>query len=836
MLGDKLKAMNKKVPFNHLSGIFLISFATLLLELALTRVLSVSLWYHFGFLIISTALLGFGAAGVTLSVSTRLRERSDLDKTLAGLCIGFALSTILSFWLMQQIPFDPFSLLSDTKQLLYMPLYYVVVLTPFYFSGLVIGLLLTRSDSSVNRLYALDLLGAGLGCIAIVLVMPQFGGSGSISIAAAFGALAAVVFAQKQNRSFAMVSAVLVMGLITLSFFADRALPIRTSANKAQRLKTLTPMYSAWNTFSKIDVYDFAKDSIRPAQRLIIIDGGTAATGMVDMTMGVDQIVQEAKANPTARQKVSDPRTEIAALGTKKPKVLIIGAGAGDEILESVIIGASSITAVELNPIIVDIQTRRQKEYWGGLYDRPEIKLVVDEGRNFVKRSTEKYDVIISSHTISNAAVSSGALSLAENYVLTREAIEDYLDHLTPDGVLFFTRPEIQIPRLFTTATEILRERGIPTPADHMYAFSRSTPRDQKEKHKFLAGFLLKRSPLSESQVAFIRSTIHIGEEPLNPGFEYKELYSPGVTAAPASIYQEIVHSKNLNELYSRYDQLLAPATDDKPFFNQHVKWSSVTWADFQDIFTQNERGRLALEDKPIAEITLVIILLQSVLIAAILILIPLWKFSRQGLQVKGTWKFLVYFAGLGVGFILIEIALLQRFNLYLGQPVYTYAVILAGLLIFTGIGSFVSERFEADPKVILTRIIPLILGVMIFTAILLPFVFDATLQLPLVARICIAMVLVAPLGIVLGMPFPIGLRMIGKESQALAPWAWGVNGFFTVIGSVSAIILGMAFGFTAVLVTAALVYSLAGVVVGYKSSIVREPLDILERQKVETV
>ena len=810
--------MRNKVSVHHLSGIFIISFATLLLELSLTRVLSVSLWYHFGFLIISTALLGFGAAGVTLSVSKRLRQDSPLDKTLALLSIAFGFSTVLSFWLMQRIPFDPFSLLSDKTQLFYMPLYYFAVLLPFYFSGLVIGLLLTRSGSSVNRLYAADLVGAGLGCAAIAVVMPQFGGSGSVLMSAAFGTLAATAFTWHEARNWRLIGLTSFAVLTFLSFFAATLLPIKTTVNKGAALKDFTPVYSEWNTFSKIDLYDFPADTVRKFPRVLrfVIDGGTAATGIVELSKGIDNVLDDVRRDPKKRYDLVNVRAEVAALSKKNPKVLIIGSGAGDEIFESLVIGASSITAVELNPIIVKVQRDIMKDQWGRMNDRPEVKLVVDEGRNFIKRSNEKYDIILSSHTISNAAVASGALSLAENYVLTREAFEDYLDHLTEDGVLYFTRPEIQLARLFTTATEMFLDRGVQFPGDHIFAYTEPSWREIKEKYKFTAGFVMKKSPFLEPEVNAIESLLEIHTD--TSAIARQILYSP-FGPNHESIYHNIVNSKDLKALYTSSTIQLAPATDDKPFFNQHVPWSSISWEHFREIFTQNNRGRLALEDKPVAEITLVTILFQSLLIAAILILLPLWKFSRQGLQTKGKWNFLVYFAGLGLGFILIEIALLQRFNLYLGQPVYTYAVILASLLIFTGIGSYLSERFDQGARAIFTKLVPLILLVLMGTALLIPFISNATLHFPLALRVFISIILVAPLGIVLGMPFPLGLRLIGKEAGPLAPWAWGVNGFFTVIGSVTAVILGMAFGFTVVLATAAACYSLAGVVIAFRPS-----------------
>jgi len=787
----------------HYAGIFLLSLATLLLELALTRVLSVALWYHFGFLIISTALLGFGAAGVTLSLWRKLREDSPLDRALTWLSLAFGLVTLGSFWIMQQVPFDPFSLLSDRKQLLYMPVYYLAIAAPFYCSGLAIGLLLTRGGRAVNRLYALDLFGAGVGCAAIVLVMPTFGGSGSVITAAALGIFSAAIFGWSEVRQLAMVGLVLGMAVGVSAFYGEQVMPITVTANKGgpvlRQQKAVLPVYSGWNTFSKIDVYD------RKDHRRIVIDAGTAATSIPDLRGGLDQFTGQ------MRKELSQGITSTSAaayLNKPKPNVLVIGSGGGRQVLEALTYGASSVTAVEINPIINRLVAEEMKDYAGGLFDHPSVKLITEEGRSFTKRSSEKYDAIVAVHTISNAAVSSGALSLAENYVLTREAFEDYLDHLSADGVIFFTRPEVQIPRLFTTATEVLRARGITNPGKHLYAYQDHDPRTKGEKYAFAAGFFLKKSPFTPEEIARMEKMIRIGQPTPDASTDLPPvtLYSPVQSQGP-SIYQQIVNSRDLPGLYRRQTAQIAPSTDDKPFFNQHARWSSLGWSTFRDIFTQNERGRLALEDKPVAEITLVIILLQSVMIAAVLILLPLFRFSRRGLRVPGRWRYLGYFAGLGLGFIMIEIAFLQRFSLFLGQPVYTYAVILASLLLFTGLGSFLSERLASDPQTALRRIIPAMLAVLIFTALVMLPVFDFALGWSLPARIGVSILLVAPLGVLLGIPFPAGLRLVATEAPALMPWAWGVNGFFTVIGSVGALMLGMAFGFKAVLVLAGLCY-----------------------------
>ena len=315
------------IGWQQYTGMFLLSFATLLLELALTRVLSVANWYHFGFLVISTALLGFGSSGVTLSLWTKLREETPLDYALGFLSLLFGFVSLGSFLLMQRIPFQAFRLLVDRWQFVCMLLYYFVLAAPFFCSGLAISLLLSRGRREVNRLYAADLMGAGLGCVAVCGVMPAFGGSGSVAIAGVFGMLAALVFNSFRLSKLTAFVAVAATGMLALAFVADQALPISTIPEKVHPLKPVgrSPIYTKWNSFSRIEVYDLPVD----------------------------------------------PK--------KNPKVLIIGSGAGKEVLEALYFGASSITAVEINPIITDIVTKRMREHWGGLFEQPEVRLVTEE-------------------------------------------------------------------------------------------------------------------------------------------------------------------------------------------------------------------------------------------------------------------------------------------------------------------------------------------------------------------------------------------------------------------------------------------------------------------------
>jgi len=782
-----------------IAGLFLLSLATLLLEISLTRVLSVSLWYHFGFLIISTALLGFGASGVTLALWIGLRERKNLDAGLGIGALAFAVCVVLSFWLMQRIPFDPFSVAVDHRQFYFMPIYFLLVAVPFFCSGLAISLLLTRGSKEINRLYAYDLLGAGVGCVLVAVVIPRFGGTGSVLLAAFVGGLAAVCFAWPARRALATAATLVSVILLAASFYGETVIPIHVSANKLRR--GINSIYSAWNTLSFVQVVEVPAQGKEPGARRMIIDSGTAATGINDLRPDVRTVLAE---HP---DQVGE-QSMIAYVGKPNPKILIIGSGGGDQVLEGLKAHASSITAVEINPIINDIVAVRMNDYWGNLYHQPEVYLVTDEGRSFVRRSREKYDAIISVHTISNAAIASGALSLAENYVLTREAFEDYLDHLTPDGTIFFTRPEFQIPRLFSTAQEVFTKRGMGSIGNHVLGFSTAFMLQTPGRLSFAAGFLLKKSAFLPEELREIRRILTVDAAASGNASSLKILYAPDERQA-GSLYAQIVGALDLEAVFRTTDTQLAAATDDKPFFNQHTRWSRIRWNTVVELFSQKQPSgaRLALEDRPIAEVTLLILLVQSAVVAGLCILVPLALLDRGSLRAEGGWGWLTYFAALGLGFIMVEIALLQRFLLFLGQPIYTYAVVLAGLLISTGLGSYAVGRWSAELHRTLKRALLAAVIAVLAMAVLTPLVCRACLGLGLLSRITIALLLVGPLGFVLGMPFPLGLRLAMQRSSALGSWAWGVNGFFTVIGTVLALMLGMIIGFRMVLLFACASY-----------------------------
>ncbi len=489
------------------------------------------------------------------------------------------------------------------------------------FSGLIISLLFTRISSGMSRLYAFDLVGAAVGCLLIVWTMPSLGGSGSVIMSATLGSTAALAFSNK--TSFRIASVVIAIAIGAFAFTASKYIPIAITTNKRPSTFKAVPIYTKWNTFSYIELFERPGEATGK-QRRFVIDGGTASTGMDDLSGGLDNYL---KKFPSDTSYLS----AVAYLHIPNQTILNIGSGGGQEVLDGLHRNAGKITCVEINPIITNVVKNKMNDFWGGLFRHPNVELITEEGRSFINRSNRQFDVIVSSHTISNAAVASGALSLSENYVLTKEAFEKYYEHLSSNGTIFFTRPESQIARLFTTGREVMADHGVNDFANHFYAF-RVPPTAGEGKTSFAAGFVMKKSAFTNEEIQAMDLMILNIHNEVKPG-EWKpieKLYSP-FTAHKENIYDSILNTNDLAGFYKQAVSQIAPATDDRPFFNQHVRWSSVGWKSFKDVFSQNSpiAARMALENKPVAEVTLLLILMQSIILAGILILIPLFRYSK---------------------------------------------------------------------------------------------------------------------------------------------------------------------------------------------------------------
>jgi hypothetical protein len=411
------------------------------------------------------------------------------------------------------------------------------------------------------------------------------------------------------------------------------------------------------------------------------------------------------------------------------------------------------------------------------------------EGRNFVARSTEKYDLIQFSQVDTWAAAASGAYSLSENFLYTTQAFLDYYDHLTDDGMLtvgrWYFEPPRQAFRLVTIGTTALEQRGAVDPSQHFVVVRAGDT----------STFIMKKSPFTTEEIARLRDVVD------SLGFDM--LYAPDETD-PKNWFVQFFAAPDRAQFYRDYPLDVTPTTDDRPFFFEYYGWSN--FGDFRS-----------------GKATLVILLIQALLLASALILWPLWRFRRQGLATRGARRFIVYFAALGIGFIFIEIGLMQRFILFLGHPIYSTSVVLFSVLTFSGIGSLLSGRLlrvsshttghdgagERDPRWLQSRVIPLLCLLTVVYILVLPPLFRALLGMELTYRVFVSILLLAPMGLLMGMPFPLGIRLVDQVNSALVPWAWGVNGFNSVVGSILAVMIAQSYGFAVVMVLAVIVYLL---------------------------
>jgi len=776
-------------------AIFFISAATLLLELSLTRILSVAFYYHFGFLVISTALLGFGISGTAISLLKDRIDKLDQDKFLFWLSIGFSISTLVSYLICQNMGFNPFQIFDSIKQFLLFPVYNIILALPFFFTGLIIASLFTFKSDKINNLYAWDLLGAGLGCGLTTIILPLVGGVGALFIVSSLGLMTAFFFSIGIKSRLRYVVILFALGLAIASPRAERHFPIAVTEGKAGEDSSNPPIYSKWNSMSKIEVIEMGPGERGPryldSLRLIEFDEGTAATEILDLRPNAATFIQKWRSKATLEDSIRI-LTSPAFVNKIDPKVFIIGSGGGEEIIHSLLFNASKVDAVEINPLINKIVTEDMADYAGHLQDQNGVTFYTEDARTFIDKSEEIYDVIISIHTISKAAIASGAMSLAEDYVLTKEAFTQYWDHLSPDGTIFFTRPNVDIPKFATTLRTIMDEHDVYDAENHFFVFR--------------GGFVFKKSPFTRDDVEKMERRLGFATD--SERRKNRLVYSPFDFEAD-NVFRKILTTDDLPALYRTFDYKIEPATDDRPFFSHKFRWSSLSWDSFLNTFQTKEDLWGNLELKPIAEYVLIIILFQTIVVAGFMILLPLFLKSKTNLSRRKSFPILTYFSCLGLGFIMIEMALLQKYQLYIGQPIYTYAIILSSILVASGLGSYYSGKLAMRYKNLLSRIIPAIIGMLILYYLVIPPLFDSTLYLHLSIRLMIAAISIFPVGFMLGMPFPTGMKYLQNFTH-LIPWAWGINSFFTVIGTTIALILGMALGFSWVLLIAGVCYLVA--------------------------
>jgi spermidine synthase len=747
------------------AAIFLISFAVLGFEISLTRVFSVLLSYHYTFLAVSGAVCGLGLGGFGWHLRIRRHPARD-DVTWAAL--AFALSLPISLLLL----FGRWSLLAGHLWAAALPL------LPFCFAGAFLAQAFREFAPDSGCLYQADMLGAGL---AAVIVVPLIGLGGALHLAFFWGgvvALGAACWALARGDRTSLLAALLTAGLLLASWPLSirhdlLRVPARITASPAVGKAMVRPpeiegasqavVDSEWSAFARTDLVrqDFPQAGLYALQ--VFTDGDTPS----QMTPFAGDLGT-----------LGALRRELPFLGYDLPprgRLLSIGPGAGRDFLWGMLAGFADMDGVEVNASMARLMARYRRIN-GDLYHRPGIHVTIDDGRSFIRRSRERYDLIASTLT-QTATVGNNGHALVESYLHTKEAFADCFAHLTPDGrYLLVTQSGPAILRAALTALAVMERRGVAAPeaCRHLAVFALTEAAQTLTPYRYL--LVWKRSPLTAADVAHLRqAAAGVAEVVFVPGGDGS---GPLDRIAAGTLAPEDIAAAGLRDGAARVD--VRPATDDRPFFFD-----------------------LSFGVPPALKWFLLGGLVTAALYSAVLLA---QSPRRDG--AGGRWA--AYFAALGAGFMLVEVPLAQKLILFLGRPTVSLAAILFFLLAGAGVGSRLSQRWSAAalPRAVSAAAAAACGLVVLYTATFAP-ALGALLFLPAWAKLAVVGVLVLPLGLVLGVPFPSGIRLLSRVRQDDVPWMWGVSGMTSVVGSAFAAAGAKSIGFSGCLLVAALLYGL---------------------------
>lgn len=790
-------------------AIGLLSASVLAYEVLLTRLFSIVLWHHFAYMIISAAMLGYGASGTLLAL---LKEKIAAHFAVVYVMVAAALALLMpvAFWLSQQVPFNPLELLWDRTQPAKLLTVYLLMMLPFFCGGFGIGLVFVCFGKQSSRVYACDILGAGAGSLGVIGVLflvppPQ----ALIALAALAWLSAAIAVIELKMRPgwlivllFALAMLAGLFGMrVHPSAYKDlsQALNIVGARVIDERFSPLGQVTVVENTL--VPLRDAPGMSLNatsepPPQLGVFVDGNgpSALTRFDGRLASLAYLDQLTSALPYHAFAAHGPATGA----TNGPRVLVLGAGAGADVLQALYHGSVAVDAVELDRNVTGLVRQRFNDYAGNLYGRPDVHVFEAEVRGFIDASRERYDLIQVALLDSFGTASAGLYGLSENYLYTVEALQAYRKRLTPAGMLAVTRwltlPPRDALKLFATAVSALERSGVSNPAAQLVMI-----RGWKT-----VTLLVKNSEFSAAEIAAIKAFCRTRSFDL--------AYYPGMRADEANRYNLLVRpyfyegaaallSPQRQEFISRYKFNIEPATDDRPYFFRFFKWNSVA-----ELFALREQGGMPLLDWSYP--LLLATLLQSVAASVVLILAPL-TLSRCRRNFPDL-PVVLYFLAIGFAFMFMEIAFIQKFVLFLAHPLYAVAVVLCAFLVFAAVGSWLAGRLQGENKV--TLAVTGIGVLSLFYLAFLPDLFLSLIHLPDAAKIFISVLLIAPLAMCMGVPFPVGmLRLSGTADDAI-PWAWAINGFASVVGAVLAALLAIHFGFAAVIMLAVLIYLLASV------------------------
>jgi hypothetical protein len=754
-------------------GVALTTLATLVLELSLTRIFSVVFYYHFAFLAISIALFGLGAGGVFSYVVAGWPDSlfSKLGKLSAVNAIVVAASLV--FILTRKGELDNVTL----------GLVYFASALPFFLAGAIVSLAIGETIERVERVYFFDLIGASAGCLLLIPFLNSFGGPNTVIIAAALFAVAAAIWHNLDRRAMGRAVSVGLALLFVTLVAANMKKPL-IDVRYAKGGQLPDERFVKWNSFSRIAI------TREPGSDMLsIVIDADAATGIANFD--IDHL------QPAERQKLLHQGPGFAYAMRPGAKALIIGPGGGWDVTRALASGSRDITGVEINPIIA--RTIMQEKFPAlsrSLYARPEVRIVVEDGRSFVRRSPEKYQVIQATLVDTWASTAAGAFALSENNLYTSDAFYDYLSHLTDDGVLAFTRwgfdPPRESLRLLSLARAAFDRLGEKDAARHVIVV-----REDAQKIAAWGAMdtvLISRKPFTEADIAQARRVIAEGH--------MEPVYLPG--AGVNNPFSQLLEAGDPAQFAMGYRYDVSPLSDDRPFFFYTVQPRDL--ANFLRDSFQGSADYKINRAVPLLYSLMVVSLFATAVILAMPPLVLRTRLPRE----KGVLRFLGYFVCIGAGYILIQVALIQKFVLFLGHPTYALTVIVFSMLLSSGIGSYFSRRILGGSDRYLQFALAGVAALVALLAVISAPLTSAGVGLPLALKMAITALLIAPAGFLMGMPFPTGLTRLEAFHKPSVRWAWSLNAASSVLGSASAIFFAIYIGLRATLLLGGCLYLLA--------------------------
>lgn len=773
----------KPANFSYRFEAFLISAAVLLLEISYTRIVSFKLFYYYTYLVLGLALLGLGAGGVAVAVSKRLKA-SSTDKILSASLLLSAVAVAGGYLAISPIKLDTLSIwaynASSISSILWLSLICVLIFCAFVGPGIALATLFGRQPERINSLYFSDLIGAALSCAIVGTLNATWGPPATIMLAAFLFTVAALRAHRRNSpKSLPALGTVAVVAL-TLTVFAG-SLPDQTlDASKGFPAKK--SLDTSWSPIFRIDA-----EQLTPNVRLLRHDGLPGST--VYRWDRTQSMLKNYNFEHDIRH-----LPFVALQGAPKEEV-IIGAAGGHEVLASIYFGAKKIDAVELNPATFNLVKNEYADYDGHLADYPGVNYLNADGRSFISRSNKSYDLIWypapDSYAASSAA-QAGAFVLSESYLYTYNAVMAVTSHLSEDGIFVAQFGELyknlpsRTARFTSNVRVALEQMGVTDAGSHIVVVTTPDAFATPEQ----STIMVKKSPFTAEQVAAIRDKV------TSATFNGRVDWAPGLSVATNPIQQIVSASPaDLKTFYANYRFDVKSVSDNNPYFYHFANFGKVL-RDYSAPVTTLDR------EYAVGERVLVLLLLLTVLLAAMFLLVPFFRIREEWRRLPKKCASAVYFAMLGFGFIFFEVTMIQLLNLFLGYPTYSLTVSLMSLLVFAGIGAFLSPRINQVRHATMIGAI-LLVGLTVFYVWGLRPLTNGLLGWPLPGRIALAFILLAPLGLLLGTFMPRGIAQIAKlgdHNGEYVAWSWAINGFASVTGSVLATICAMQFGFQAVL------------------------------------